>query len=505
MGKYLIAHDLGTSSDKASLFSTEGRLIGSYTVPYDVHFFGRNCAEQNPEDWWDAVCMATKKIIEGINPADVLGISFSSQMQACIAVDQEGNVLRPAMIWADLRAEEQAQRLADRVGYDRMYELNGHRVSASYSIEKLMWIRDHEPEIYAGTYKMLLAKDYIICRLTGEFVTDYSEASETDVFDLRKLEWSQEILDAAGIEREKLPELHASVDVIGTLSESAAQSLGLTSKTKVVCGGGDGPCSALGAGSIQDGHRFLSFGTSAWIAGTSDEVFLDKERTLICFGHVITGKYMPCGTMQAAGSSYSYIRNALCKEEEKKALEEGVSVYEILNRLVKESPAGARGLLFLPYLLGERSPRWNPDTSGSFLGIKMEHEKCDYVRAVLEGVAMNLDLILKAQREKEPVTELVLTGGGARGDVLAQILADVLGVTLRRLDNVEAATSIAAAVIAGVGVGVFEDFSVIDQFVRQEKTFEPNRENQEVYDRQKRLFEAGYQCLKEYYKMEVQS
>lgn len=214
---------------------------------------------------------------------------------------------------------------------------------------------------------------------------------------------------------------------------------------------------------------------------------------------------MPCGTMQAAGSSYSYIRNALCKEEEKKALEEGVSVYEILNRLVKESPAGARGLLFLPYLLGERSPRWNPDTSGSFLGIKMEHEKCDYVRAVLEGVAMNLDLILKAQREKEPVTELVLTGGGARGDVLAQILADVLGVTLRRLDNVEAATSIAAAVIAGVGVGVFEDFSVIDQFVRQEKTFEPNRENQEVYDRQKRLFEAGYQCLKEYYKMEVQS
>lgn len=169
-----------------------------------------------------------------------------------------------------------------------------------------------------------------------------------------------------------------------------------------------------------------------------------------------------------------------------------------------ESPAGAKGLVFLPYLLGERSPRWNPDTSGSFLGIKMEHEKCDYVRAVLEGVAMNLDLILKAQREKEAVTELVLTGGGAKGDVLAQILADVLGVTLHRLDNVESATSIAAAVIAGVGVGVFEDFSVVGQFVKQEKTFEPNRENQVVYDRQKCLFETGYQCLKEYYKTEVQ-
>lgn len=501
MGKYLIAHDLGTSSDKASLFSTEGRLIGSYTVPYDVHFFGKNCAEQDPEDWWRALCTATNKIIEEIDPEDVLAVSFSSQMQACIVVDREGNALRPAMIWADLRAEEQAGQLEERVGYDRMYELNGHRVSASYSIEKLMWIRDHEPEVYAKTYKMLLAKDYIICRLTGEFVTDYSEASGTDVFNLRELSWSQEILEAAGIEQDKLPELHASVDVIGTLSEGAAKALGLTTKTKVVCGGGDGPCSALGAGSIKSGQNFLSFGTSAWVAGTSDEMFLDKEKTLICFGHVITGKYMPCGTMQAAGSSYSYIKNAFCGEEERKAKEAGESVYEALNRLVEASPAGAKGLIFLPYLLGERSPRWNPDTSGSFLGIKMEHEKRDYIRAVLEGVAMNLAIILEAHREREEITELVLTGGGAKGDVLAQILSDVLGVKLHRLDNVESATSIAAAVIAGVGVGVFDDFSVVNQFVKQEKTFEPDQGNKEVYDRQKRLFEAGYQCLKDYYKI----
>lgn len=501
MGKYLIAHDLGTSSDKASLFSTEGRLIGSYTVPYDVHFFGKNCAEQDPEDWWRAVCTATNKIIEQIDPEDVLAVSFSSQMQACIVVDREGNALRPAMIWADLRAEEQAGQLEERVGYDRMYELNGHRVSASYSIEKLMWIRDHEPEVYERTYKMLLAKDYIICRLTGEFVTDYSEASGTDAFNLRELSWSQEILEAAGIGQDKLPELHASVDVIGTLSEGAAKALGLTTKTKVVCGGGDGPCSALGAGSIKSGQNFLSFGTSAWVAGTSDEMFLDKEKTLICFGHVITGKYMPCGTMQAAGSSYSYIKNAFCGEEERKAKEAGESVYEALNRLVEASPAGAKGLIFLPYLLGERSPRWNPDTSGSFLGIKMEHEKRDYIRAVLEGVAMNLAIILEAHREREEITELVLTGGGAKGDVLAQILSDVLGVKLHRLDNVESATSIAAAVIAGVGVGVFDDFSVVNQFVKQEKTFEPDQGNKEVYDRQKRLFEAGYQCLKDYYKI----
>ena len=173
-----------------------------------------------------------------------------------------------------------------------------------------------------------------------------------------------------------------------------------------------------------------------------------------------------------------------------------------MDRLVRKSPAGAKGLIFLPYMLGERSPRWNPETSGSFLGIRMEHEKCDYVRAVLEGVAMNLDVILSAQREKREITELVLTGGGARGDASAQILSDVLGVRLHRLDHVETATSIAAAVIAGVGVGVFKDFSVIHQFVKKEDDFCPDGGNSQVYKRQKKLFEQGYRCLKEYYRLD---
>lgn len=494
---------MGTSSNKASLFSTEGELVQSYTVPYDVHFFHQNCAEQNPEDWWNAVCQATKHIMKDISKEDVLAVSFSSQMQACIVVDEQGQALRPAMIWADQRASKQADELEDKVGFTRMYEINGHRISASYSIEKLMWIRDNEPEIYEKIYKMLLAKDYIICRLTGAFVTDYSEASGTDAFDLRNLTWSKEVLEAAGIPEYKLPELHASTDVIGKMKPEAADELGLTQNTAVVCGGGDGPCSALGAGSIEDGQMFLSFGTSSWIAGTSDEVFLDSGKTLICFGHVIPGKYMPCGTMQAAGSSYSYIKNALCEEEEKAAKEKGISVYDILNKLVEESPAGAKGLIFLPYMLGERSPRWNPDTSGSFLGIKMEHNKSDYIRAVLEGVAMNLDLILKAQKEHWDVTDLVLTGGGAQGKVLVQILSDVLGVNLHRLDHVEEATSIAAAVIAGVGVGVFDDFSVIHKFVKQEDTFAPDKEKIEIYDRQKKLFDKGYQSLLEYYELDA--
>ncbi|MGL6199549.1 MAG: xylulokinase [Lachnospiraceae bacterium] len=503
MGKYLIAHDLGTSSNKASLFSTEGELIKSCTVPYEVNYFQKNYAEQNPEEWWDAVCLATQKIIAGVNKDDILGLSFSSQMQACVVVDREGNALRPAMIWADMRSEKQMEQLRDKVGFEQMYRLNGHRPSPSYSIEKLMWIRDHEPETYRNTYKMLLAKDYIICRLTGEFVTDYSEASGTDAFDLEGLKWSETVLAAAKIDADKMPALHASTDVIGSLTPTAAAALGLSEAARVVCGGGDGPCSALGAGSVEPGQMFLSFGTSAWIAGTTDKVFLDQGKTVICFAHVIPGKYVPCGTMQAAGSSYSYIKNALCAAETKLSGETGESIYEIMNQMVQASPPGAKGLVFLPYLLGERSPRWNPNTSGSFLGIKMEHKKCDYIRAVLEGIAMNLDIILAAQRENTAITELIITGGGAKGDVLVQILADVLGVVIHRLNHVEAATSIAAAVIAGIGVGIFKDFSVIHQFIQREKTFYPNEKNQKIYNRQKQLFEAGYQGLKDYYKLDA--
>ncbi len=485
MEQFLIAHDLGTSGDKATLFTTEGKLIRSYTAPYDVHFFHGNYAEQDPENWWDAVCEATKAVLEGEDAGRVAAMSFSAQMQGCLPVDKHGYPLRNSMIWADQRAVKEAKHLEKELGGDRIYKITGHRVSASYSIEKLMWLKKHEPEVYKKTYKMLQAKDYIIQRATGNFVTDYSDASGTQALDLRKLEWSDEILKAADIDKDKLPELKKSTDVAGYIRERVAGEIGLPAGTPVVCGGGDGPVSAVGAACIKDGEFYLTFGTSAWIGGTTTEPFIDEDKTVFCFAHVIPGRYMPCGTMQAAGSSYSYIRHALCDD----------MPYEELNQMIEKSPAGAENLIFLPYLLGERSPRWNPDTSAAFLGIKPEHEKKDYVRAVIEGIAMNMDLILKAYRKKAKIETMNLTGGGAKGAVVAQILSDVLDVRFRMPDCVEAATAIGAAVIAGVGVGVFEDFDEIRRFLKFEKEVEPNQENQEVYDKLKPVFDKAYDCL----------
>ncbi len=490
MEQLIIAHDLGTSGDKATLFTSKGKLLRSYTVSYDVRFFNGNYAEQDPENWWDAVCDATKAVLEGEDPSRVAAMSFSAQMQGCLVVDKNGVPLRNAMIWADQRAVEEAGHLEREIGAERMYQITGHRVSPSYSIEKLMWLKKHEPEIYKRTYKMLQAKDYIICRATGNFVTDYSDASGTNALDLRRLKWSEEILEAAGIDRDKLPKLKKSTDIVGTIQDRVAGEIGLPAGTPVVCGGGDGPCSAVGAACIQDGEFYLTFGTSAWIGGTTRKPFIDEDQTLFCFAHVIPDRYMPCGAMQAAGSSYAYIRRALCDN----------APYEDLNRMIEKSPVGAKNLIFLPYLLGERSPRWNPDTSAAFLGVKPEHDKRDYVRAVVEGIAMNLELILKAYRKQADISEMCLTGGGAKGRETAQILADVLNVTFRMPDCVEEATAIGAAVIAGVGAGIFDGFEEVRRFLAFEEKTGPIKAHRKVYEKLMPVFDEAYTCMLPLYK-----
>lgn len=491
MAQYIIAHDLGTSGNKATLFTVGGQMVKSCTIPYDVHFFGKNYAQQNPSDWWVAVCRATKNILEGVDKADIIALSFSAQMQGCLLVDREGNPLRPSIIWADQRALKEAEHLEREIGFDRMYEITGHRLSPSYTLEKIMWLKEHEPEVYKKAYKSLQAKDYILYRLTGEFVTDYSDASGTHALDLEHLCWADEILEASGINRDLLPRLCNSTDIVGKVTKEAAEATGLCQGTPVVCGGGDGPCAAVGAGCIHDDELFVTFGTSAWVGGTTKKKFLDDEKIFFCFANVIPGRYMPCGAMQAAGSSYSYIRSILAPGEP----------YSELNTLIENSPAGAKELLFLPYMLGERSPRWNEETSGAYLGIKMHHRKEDYIRAVIEGVAYNLELILASYRKYLSVENLILTGGGAKGDVVCQILSDVFRARLSTPDHVEEATSIAAAMIAGVGVGAYDSFEDVTRFLKFQKEYTPNQENQAVYEKMKRIFDASYYALENIYKM----
>ena len=386
MKKYLIAHDLGTSGDKATLFTTDGELVRSLTYVYETNFFQGTWAEQNPEDWWRAVCENNKALLKGIDKNQVAGMAFSGQMMGCVPVDRDGKALRPAIIWADQRSQKQERVIREQIDEREFYRITGHKISASYSIEKLMWIKEQEPEIYRNTYKMLQPKDYVICRLTGAFVTDCTDASGTNCLDLTALAWSEKILNLAGIGQEKLPDVFASTHVAGELTFSVATECGLAPGTPVVIGGGDGVCAAVGAGSVREGDAFNYLGSSSWVALTSRTPIFDPELRTYNWAHMVPGLYSPNGTMQAAGNSYQFIRKTLCRDLEAEAKRQGISPYELMNREMEGSPIGANGLLYLPYLLGERSPRWNSNARGAFVGLKMEHTRGDLLRAVVEGM-----------------------------------------------------------------------------------------------------------------------
>jgi xylulokinase len=386
--------------------------------------------------------------------------------------------------------------ITDRVGMEQTYRITGHRASSSYSGAKIFWVHNHQPDIYRQTYKFLLAKDFIVARLTGNFVTDYSDASATILYDLQTGDWSDVLLDAMHLDRELLPKLHAAIDVVGEVTRQAAEQTGLAVGTPVVIGGGDGPCATVGAGVVREGSAYNYIGSSSWIGLTTRTPILDPTMRTFTFAHLIPGMFSPCGTMQAAGGSYQWLRDNFALPEKEAAAKLGVSAYELMNLQAAQSPAGANGLLFLPYLLGERSPRWNPKARGAFLGLTMKHTRSDMIRAGLEGITFNLRVILEAFLEQNTTVEAMrVIGGGARGRMWRQIMADIYGLPVLRPAILEEATSMGAAIAGGVGVGIFPDWSVAERLTPIVDTCVPDVSLKAEYDRQYALFNRAYAAL----------
>lgn len=499
MKRYLIAHDLGTSGNKATLFTIDGKLVKSITYSYNTNFFNGNWAEQNPLDWWKAVCETNKLLLKDIDKNQVAGLGFSGQMMGCVCVDRDGNLLRDAIIWADQRGVAEEQSLKNKIDEKEFYNIVGHKISASYSIEKLMWIRNNEPHIFKNIYKMLNPKDYIIYRLTGEFLTDYSDASGTNAFDITNLKWSEKIIDCTDLDINLFPEAYPSTHIGGEVSASIAEECGLAPGTKIVIGGGDGVCAAVGAASVEENVAYNYLGSSSWVAYTSKKPVFDKNMRTFNWVHMIPGYYAPTGTMQAAGNSFSFMKNVICDGLSIIAEKNNISVYDLINKEIESSKIGANGLIFLPYLLGERSPRWNPNARGAFIGLKMEHTKADMLRATVEGILMNLDIILEIFKKDADIKVMNIIGGMAQGAPIRQILADIYGIKVNKLNYLEEATSMGAAVAAGVGTGVLKDFSEIHRFIQIDEEINPNMINHNIYKPIKSVFENSYNALSDIY------
>lgn len=462
MPTYLLAHDLGTSGNKATLFTSEGKLVKSTVYSYDLHVHYGTWIDQNADDWWKAVCETTKDLLADINPADVAAVSFSGTMMACLCVDKEGNALYPGLIWADMRSTKEADELAQRISPIDFYHITGHRLSSSYTGTKFMWIKKNEPEIYKKTYKTLNVKDYILLKLTGNFVTDYSDASSTCLMDITKREWSEELVDLCGLDMEKMPTMLSSVEMAGKVTREAAALTGLLEGTPIICGGGDGACAAVGTGAVRPGVANCCMGTSSWISFASETPLFDNETmATFNFAHIVPGYTLPCGTMQCGSGSMSWAVRELFKDSPMSKND----IYRTVNQEVETIPAGSEGLLYLPYLMGERSPRWNDKARGTFIGLTMNHSRAHILRSVMEGVALNLNVILETYRKNgATINSLITVGGGARNKAWLKILSEVMNIDIRLPDILEEATSMGAAITAGVGVGLYDDFNVMTVF-----------------------------------------
>lgn len=499
MKRYLLAHDLGTSGNKATLFTVDGELVASKTHTYPTDYFNQNWAEQDSGDWWRAVCGCTRELVEGIDASQIASLALSGQMMGCLCVDRRGDPLGPSIIYCDQRAVGETQRLLERIDPKEFYRITGHRASASYSVEKLMWIKGNRPDVYKSTGRMLGAKDYINFRLTGQMATDPSDASGTNAFDLNRYRWSDTILDAAGIDRELLPEVKDSTQVLGEVSSKAAEETGLKEGTPVVVGGGDGSCAAVGVGCIAPGMAYSYVGSSSWIGITTSKPVHDPQMRTMSWAHIVPRHIQAAGTMQTACAAVNWLKNEVCRSEVERARREGVSPYVLMDRQIENSPPGARGILFLPYLLGERSPHWNSNAKGAFIGLTLSHRREDLLRAVLEGITFNLEIILGILREHVDIDTMTVIGGGAKSPVWRQIMADVYNARIVKPNVLEEATSMGAAVIGGIGVGLFDGFDVIDRFIKTEAEHTPNQPHRQRYLQVMPIFQRCYYALCDVY------
>jgi xylulokinase len=496
---YFLAHDLGTTGNKANLFDERGQPVASAFAGYETIYPRPGWAEQDAADWWRAVRDSTQELLSAsiVAPGDIAAVSFSGQMMAALPVDKSGVPLRSAIIWADQRATAEAEFLADRCGFEQVYRRTGHRAGASYTAAKVLWIQRHQPELYARTYQFLQAKDYAACKLSGVFATDYSDASGTNLFDLERRDWAVDMIEAVGLDPRKLPPVHPSSTVIGKVTLEAAAETGLLTGTPVVIGGGDGACATVGAGSVHPGEAYNYVGSSSWIAVTSEQPLYDPQMRTFTFAHLDPQLYFPTGTMQCAGGSFDWLERLLRGEACPESSRRGETrLYDEMSAAAADVEPGAGGLLFLPHLIGERSPHWNPLARGAFVGLTMSHGRAEMARAVLEGVAFNLRMILDAFLEQgADIQAMRLIGGGARSSPWRQILADVYGLPILRPALLAEATALGAAIAGGVGVGLFSDFLVAHEIVQVEEAERPNPAHSQRYAALYGLFQQTYTAL----------
>ena len=497
----LIGIDVGTSSTRVVAFDLAGRALATADHAYPMTTPKPNWAEQEPEDWWRATRRGLKAVSRKIDPARVRGVSFSGQMHGSVFLDRNDEVIRPALLWCDGRTAGECAEAMATVGRKRFLAAIKNPALPSFTLPKVLWLRNHEPRNYKRLVTILLPKDYVRFRMTGEKAMDVADGAGTAMMEVGKKRWADAVLKKLGIDPALLPPLVESAAVAGTLTRKAARETGLPEGTPIVAGAGDQPAGATGAGVIEEGQLMVSIGTSGVLFAPTRRAKLDPTLALATFDHAVPGRSYLMGCILSAGGALQWYRNELCELERSKARRTKRDPYDLLLEEAAKVPIGAEGLQFLPYLMGERSPHNNPNARGAFIGLTVRHTKAHMTRAVVEGVTFALRDCLEAIRHLEiDVREVRATGGGARSPFWMQMLADVLGMPVRCVDSPEG-PALGAAILAGVGTGAYPDFKTASKrAVRLGASYRPKARARREYEPVYREFTGLYPALKEYFR-----
>ncbi len=497
---YLIGVDIGTSGTKSLLITEEGRVVSSATVEYPLLTPRPGWAEQNPEDWGRATVESIRALLAkaGIDGAEVSAVGLSGQMHGSVFLDERGEVIRPALLWCDQRTGPQCEWINATAGEDLVVSETLNPVLTGFTAPKIIWLRQNEPDHYDRMRKCLLPKDYVRYLLTDEFHTEVSDASGTALFNVRERRWSSALLDKLELPASLLPMAHESAVASARISARAAELTGLRAGTPVVGGGGDQAAGAVGNGIVRTGVVSSTLGTSGVVFAFLDEPLVDKGLRTHTFCHAVPGKWHVMGVMLSAGGSLRWLRDALCGMEKDVAANLGQDPYELLCAEAAAAPVGCEGLVFLPYLTGERCPYPDPSAKGAFVGLHLRHQRAHLIRAVLEGVAFGLrDSFDLLEAMGVPMSQIRASGGGARSPLWLSIQSDVMGRAHARI-NVEEGPALGVALLAGVGAGVWSTVEeACDAAIQVVSTCEPDAERARLYARYHAIYGRLYGDLKD--------
>ena len=497
----LLGTDIGAQSLKVGIIDERGLLRAFQQVPYSFQCPQPGWAEEDPEVWWDSFCRAVRGTLErnAIRPDELESVGISTMCPSVVAMDRQGNPLRPAILYLDQRSLPQAKRIEDEIGQETFFHATGNRIAAgTYSVTSILWIKENEPDLFGRTYCFGHGNTFLAHRLTGEFAFDWTNASFTGLFHTgTRRTWSDDLCDRLGIPVTLLPEPVISSTRIGTLSEQASRTTGLPEGIPVAIGGADSACSALAAGVIDVGQVFETSGTSDVLSFCDDRPLFDMRFMNRC--HVVPERWLHMGAMLSPGAALSWFKDQCCTEERQVANRTGRSVYQIMDLEAGASPPGANGLLFLPYMRGERSPIWDPLARGVFFGLSLDSTKGDMIRSILEGTGYGLrqNLEIAQQHLGFIVNELRVVGGGSKSGIWSQIKADILRKPIVTLDQQETAV-IGAAMLGGLASGRFQncDEAVARAAARPVRSAPPNPDVRVLYDRTYACYLLLYSGLK---------